>query len=108
MQVFGTANGAASFGTVINSSGQVGGGYITLASGQTEAFLSTARGGLMVGLGAGASTDSTQVAFLNDSGQAIIWDTTSGMDYLYRHCRQTAYTDRFSISPKSAQATSWA
>ena len=43
-QYFGTANGVYSAGTVINSSGQVG-GYITLASGQTEAFLSTARGG---------------------------------------------------------------
>lgn len=81
-QLFGTANGISSTGTVINSSGQVG-GYVTLASGQTEAFLSTARGGLMIGLGAGSATDNTQVTFLNDSGQAIVWDSTNGMDYLY-------------------------
>lgn len=81
-QMFGTANGISSMGTAINSSGQVG-GYITLASGQTEAFLSTARGGLMVGLGAGASTDSTTVEFLNDNGQAIIYDSTTGIYYLY-------------------------
>ena len=81
-RLFGTANGISSMGTAINSSGQVG-GYITLASGQTEAFLSTARGGLMVGLGAGASTDSTTVEFLNDSGQAIVLDSTTGIYYLY-------------------------
>ena len=81
-QVFGTANGISSMGTAINSSGQIG-GYITLSTGQTEAFLSTARGGLMVGLGAGASTDSSTVEFLNDNGQAIVYDSTTGIYYLY-------------------------
>lgn len=81
-QVFGTANGVSSFGNVINNSGQVG-GYITLASGQNEAFLTTAHGGLMVGLGAGAATDSTSVAFLNNYGQAIISDSTTNAEYLY-------------------------
>lgn len=81
-QVFGTANGVSSLGTVINNSGQIG-GYITLASGQTEAFLSTAHGGLMVGLGAGGTSDSTTVAFLNNNGQAIIDDTTTNTWYLY-------------------------
>lgn len=81
-QAFGTANGVESQGTVINSAGQVG-GYIVLANNQTEAFLSTARGGLMVGLGAGAATDSTTVAFLNDNGQAIIYDSTTNTYYLY-------------------------
>ncbi len=78
----GTANGVSSFGTAVNQSGQIG-GYVTLASGQTEAFLSTAHGGLMVGIAPGAATDSTSVIFLNDNGQAIIWDSTSQMDYLY-------------------------
>ncbi len=81
-QLFGTANGIYSTGLAINSSGQVG-GYITLASGQTEAFLSTARGGLMVGLGAGAPTDSTEVVSLSDSGQATIFDKTTNTYYLY-------------------------
>ncbi len=81
-QVFGTANGVSSYGTVINSSGQVG-GYIALGSGQSEAFLSTAHGGLLVGLGAGAASDSTAVAFLNDNGQAIVYDSTTGAYYLY-------------------------
>lgn len=81
-EVFGTANGVSSVGTAVNSSGQIG-GYVVLSTGQTEAFISTAHGGLLVGIGAGALTDSTQVSFLNDYGQAIIFDSTTGMDYLY-------------------------
>lgn len=80
--VFGTGPGVSSFGNAINNAGQVG-GYVTLASGQTEAFLTTAHGGLLVGLGVGAASDSTQVDFLNNLGQAIVDDTTSGVWYFY-------------------------
>jgi hypothetical protein len=80
--VFGTANGIASYGTAINDSGEVG-GYIALANGTDEAFLTTAHGGLLVGLGVGAPGDSAEVLFLNNSGQAIIEDTTTADYYLY-------------------------
>lgn len=82
VQLFGTANGVSSDGLAVNDNGQIG-GFITLASHQTEAFITTARGGLLVGLGAGAPTDSTQVDFLNNNGQAIIYDSTTSIYYLY-------------------------
>jgi PEP-CTERM motif len=80
--LFGVANGVSSQGVAINDAGQVG-GFVTLAGGQTEAFLTSTHGGLLVGLGAGSSSDSTQVDFLNNSGQALIDDTTTGVWYLY-------------------------
>ena len=80
--ILGTANGVSSAATTVNSSGQVG-GYITLASGQTETFITNARGGIFVGIGAGASTDSTTIVSLNVSGQAIVNDTTTGAQYFY-------------------------
>jgi hypothetical protein len=82
LTVFGVANGVASTGTAINATGQVG-GYITLSNGTEEAFLSTAHGGLLVGLGVGNPGDSAQVEFLNDLGQAIILDNTTDAYYLY-------------------------
>lgn len=82
LTVFGTANGLSSTGLAINNAGQVG-GYLTLAGGQTEAFISSAHGSLLVGIGAGSTGDSTQVDFLNGLGQAIVQDTSTGLWYLY-------------------------
>jgi len=89
--LFGTGGGIASVGTAINDAGQVG-GDITLAGGQTEAFITTATGSLMVGIGAGAPGDSTTVAYLNDLGQAIIEDNTRDSFFLYSDGEVVALT----------------
>lgn len=80
--VFGTGNGISSWGDAINNAGQVG-GAVQLVSGQMEAFLTTARGGLLVGLGAGAAGDNTETLFVNNLGQAIVADWTTSAWYLY-------------------------
>jgi probable HAF family extracellular repeat protein len=73
----GFANGVSSAATAINNAGQVG-GYVTLADGTTEAFLTTVGGTLMVGLD---SNSNSTIDFLNNSGQAIVQDDTGF--YLY-------------------------
>jgi hypothetical protein len=80
--VFGTGPGVSSTGLAINDSGIVG-GYITLSSGQDEAFLTTSHGGLLVGLGTTSPTDSTATLFVNNSGQAIVEDMTTDRYYFY-------------------------
>jgi hypothetical protein len=82
IKYLGLANGIGSEGFAINDQGQVG-GEIVLASGQTEAFLTTTHGGMVVGLGAGAPGDSTATLFVNNLGQAIIIDATTESYYLY-------------------------
>lgn len=78
VRLLGTANGVASEGFAVNDLGQVG-GELVLASGQTEAFLTT-RSGTIVGLGAGNVGDSTATLFVNNLGQAIIRDFTGTYD----------------------------
>ena len=70
VRFLGVANGVASAATAINNAGQVG-GYVTLANGNTEAFLTTAGGTLMVGLD---SNSDSKVLFLNNAGEAIVQD----------------------------------
>jgi hypothetical protein len=80
----GTNVGVSSTATSINNAGNVG-GYITLADGQTEAFISDrAHGNILdpISVPGEGSGDSTKVLFLNGSGQAIIQDVSENAYYL--------------------------
>ena len=80
VKFLGLDGGVGTTATSVNNAGEVG-GYVTLASGQTEGFITTTAG-LFTAATPGASTDNTAVEFLNAAGQAIIDDKTTNTWYL--------------------------
>jgi len=89
----GTTVGVSSTATSVDNAGAVG-GYITLADGQTQAFISDpGSSNALVAVDTPDDTggyDYTQTLFLNNAGQAVIWDQSTntywldngGTDYL--------------------------
>jgi hypothetical protein len=93
----GLANGVDDYSYAINDSGIVG-GEILLASGQSEAYISTTHGGLLVGLGQTSPTDSTAVVSVNNQGQALLIDKTTGVAYEYSGGSLTPITNLYSAN----------
>ena len=79
----GVGDGVSSTANAINDKGQVG-GYVTLASGQTQAFITNADGSFdYLSAPGDATADSTEITYLNSSGEAILEDATTQTFYLY-------------------------
>ena len=75
LTVLGTLGGRSSWGTDINAAGDVV-GYSDLLSGETHAFLWTARTGVMHDLGAfDGRGDYSQATAVNDAGVVVGWGT---------------------------------